>query len=108
MASFDAHTLNLIASFQNAVVKNLARQTFAAASQYGARAVVVSGGVSANSWLRRVFTSCALHDKLPIAFPAIALATDNAAMIAAAAWPKLLAANFASSTLEPVPQLRLG
>jgi N6-L-threonylcarbamoyladenine synthase len=51
--------------------------------------------------------SAAQH-KLPIAFPAIALSTDNAAMIAAAAWPKLLTKNFADDTLEPTPQLRLG
>jgi N6-L-threonylcarbamoyladenine synthase len=105
---FDAHTLNLIASFQNAVVKNLARSTFKAAEHYGAHGILVSGGVSANSHLRKIFTNCASYAKLPIAFPTIALSTDNAAMIAAAAWPKFLAGTFAASTLEPVPQLRLG
>ncbi|MGD0648712.1 MAG: tRNA (adenosine(37)-N6)-threonylcarbamoyltransferase complex transferase subunit TsaD, partial [Acidobacteriaceae bacterium] len=48
----DAETLNLIASFQNAVVKNLARATFNAAEHYGARGILVSGGVAANSHLR--------------------------------------------------------
>jgi len=105
---FDAHTLNLIASFQSAVVKNLARSTFKAAEHYGARGILVSGGVSANSHLRLAFTSMAGAAKLPIAFPTIALSTDNAAMIAAAAWPKFLTGTFAASTLEPVPQLRLG
>ena len=105
---FDTQTLNLIASFQNAVVKNLARSTFQAADHYRARGVLVSGGVSANSHLRTIFTNSALAARLPIAFPTIALSTDNAAMIAAAAWPKLLAGDFASDTLEPTPQLRLG
>jgi N6-L-threonylcarbamoyladenine synthase len=105
---FDTQTLNLIASFQNAVVKNLARSTFQAAEHYSARGVLVSGGVSANSHLRTVFTNMAHAAKLPIAFPAIALSTDNAAMIAAAAWPKFLAGDFAPDTLEPTPQLRLG
>ncbi len=105
---FDAHTLNLIASFQNAVVKNLARSTFQATEYYGALGILVSGGVSANSHLRKTFTSMASAAKLPIAFPTLALSTDNAAMIAAAAWPKFLAGTFAASTLEPVPQLRLG
>jgi N6-L-threonylcarbamoyladenine synthase len=104
----DAQTLDLIASFQNAVVKNLARSTFQAAERYGARGVLVSGGVSANSHLRKIFTAKAQAAKLPIAFPALALSTDNAAMIAAAAWPKFLARDFAPSTLEPTPQLRLG
>ena len=105
---FDAETLNLIASFQNAVVKNLTRQTFAAAEHFGAKGVLVSGGVSANSYLRQIMTTHAKFHKLPIAFPTIALSTDNAAMIAAAAFPKLLAGTFAADTLEPTPQLRLG
>jgi N6-L-threonylcarbamoyladenine synthase len=105
---FDAQTLNLIASFQHAVVKNLARSTFRAAGHYGAQGILVSGGVAANSHLRRIFTQAAAEASLPIAFPAIALSTDNAAMIAAAAWPKFLAHDFASETLEPTPQLRLG
>jgi len=105
---FDPETLNLIASFQNAVVKNLARQTFAAAEHFGAKSVLVSGGVSANSYLRQIMTDSAKSHNLPIAFPTIALSTDNAAMIAAAAFPKLLTRNFASNALEPTPQLRLG
>ena len=108
LTHFDAQTLNLIASFQNAVVKNLARQTFAAAAHFGARAISVSGGVSANSQLRATFTSMAAQAGLPIAFPQVALSTDNAAMIAAAAWPKWQSQTFAPNTLEPTPQLRLG
>jgi N6-L-threonylcarbamoyladenine synthase len=104
----DAETLNLIASFQNAVVKNLARSTFNAAQHYGARGILVSGGVAANSHLRHVFANMAATARLPIAFPSIALSTDNAAMIAAAAWPKFLGHHFAPDTLEPTPQLRLG
>lgn len=105
---FDARTLNLIASFQNAVVKNLTRSTFNAAKHFGAQGILVSGGVSANSYLRSAFAGTAKRDGLPIAFPQVALSTDNAAMIAAAAWPKWLARTFAPDTLEPTPQLRLG
>ena len=104
----DAETLNLIASFQNAVVKNLARATFNAAQHYGARGILVSGGVAANSHLRAIFANMASATRLPIAFPSIALSTDNAAMIAAAAWPKFRGRQFAADTLEPTPQLRLG
>jgi len=105
---FDAQTLNLIASFQSAVVKNLARQTFAAAEHFGARGTLVSGGVAANRLLRERMSALAGAASLPIAFPTVALSTDNAAMIAAAAWPKLLARDFAPETLEATPQLRLG
>jgi N6-L-threonylcarbamoyladenine synthase len=105
---FDAQTLNLIASFQSAVVKNLVRQTFAAAEHFGARGILVSGGVAANRLLRERMSALADASSLPIAFPTVALSTDNAAMIAAAAWPKLLARDFAPETLEATPQLRLG
>jgi len=108
LASFDPETLNLIASFQSSVTKYLTRTTLAAAEHYGARGLVVTGGVAANSELRRSLTDAANKRSLPIAFPTIALSTDNAAMIAAAAYPKLIAETFAPLTLEPTPQLRLG
>jgi N6-L-threonylcarbamoyladenine synthase len=104
----DQQTLDLIASFQYAVVGNLQRQTFAAAEALGAHSIVVSGGVAANTELRRRLQAEADRRGLPIAFPSLALSTDNAAMIAAAAWPKLLAQNFASEDLGATPQLRLG
>ena len=104
----DAQTLDLIASFQYAVVGNLLRQTFAAAEAFGARGVVVSGGVAANSELRRRFQAESDRRGLPVAFPSLALSTDNAAMIAAAAWPKFMAGDFASEELAATPQLRLG
>ena len=104
----DAQTLDLIASFQYAVVGNLLRQTFAAAETYGARGIVVSGGVAANSELRRRFQAEADRRGLPVAFPSLALSTDNAAMIAAAAWPKFVAGEFAPEILGATPQLRLG
>jgi N6-L-threonylcarbamoyladenine synthase len=105
---FDAQTLDLIASFQHAVVGNLMRQTFAAAESFGARGIVVSGGVAANSELRERFAAEAARRGLAVAFPTLALSTDNAAMIAAAAWPKFVAAEFAGEGLVAVPQLRLG
>ena len=101
-------TLDLIASFQHAVVGNLLRQTFAAAEAFGARGIIVSGGVAANRELRRRFQAEADRRGLPVAFPSLALSTDNAAMIAAAAWPKFLAGNFAPEDLGATPQLRLG
>lgn len=104
----DGQTLDLIASFQSAVVGNLLRQTFRAAEAYGVRGLLVSGGVAANRELRRRFTEEAQERGLPVAFPALALSTDNAAMIAAAAWPKLLAGEFADDAMVASPELRLG
>jgi N6-L-threonylcarbamoyladenine synthase len=104
----DPETLGLIASFQASVTAYLTRITMAAAEHFGAQGLVVSGGVAANRELRRQLAEAAARRSLAVSFPSIALATDNAAMIAAAAWPKLLAHQFAEDTLEPTPQLRLG
>jgi N6-L-threonylcarbamoyladenine synthase len=108
LALCDQETLNLIASFQRSVVDDLRRKTFRAAEQLGAASLLVSGGVAANRELRVRFTEEAASRGLPIAFPSLALATDNAAMIAAAAWPKLAAGEIAPDTLSADPSLALG
>ncbi len=108
LALCDRQTLDLIASFQRAVVDDLRRKKFRAAEQFGAESLLVSGGVAANRELRVRFTAEAVERGLPIAFPSLALSTDNAAMIAAAAFPKLLTGDFAAATLTADPSLALG
>ncbi|WP_233581136.1 tRNA (adenosine(37)-N6)-threonylcarbamoyltransferase complex transferase subunit TsaD [Acidipila sp. EB88] len=105
LALCDAQTLNLIASFQQSVVDNLVQRTLIAAERFGARSLLVSGGVAANSGLRSGFLS---RSPLPVLFPSLALSTDNAAMIAAAAWPKLQRQSFAPAGLAAEPRLQLG
>ena len=100
--------LDLIASFQHAVVGDLLKKTFAAAEALGARRVLVTGGVAANRELRRRFTQEAAQRGARVAFPTLALSTDNAAMIAAAAWPRFVAGEFAESGLTADPSLALG
>jgi len=104
----DQATLDLIASFQHAVVENLVRRTMAAAEAVGAASVLVTGGVAANRELRERFAAEAAKRRLPVAFPTLAMSTDNAAMIAAAAWPRFLAGDFAGLELEANPRLVLG
>jgi N6-L-threonylcarbamoyladenine synthase len=101
-------TLDLIASFQYAVVGDLMKKTFAAAESLGVARILVTGGVAANSELRQRFTAEAAHRGLRVAFPTLALSTDNAAMIAAAAWPRLLSREFAPPDLTADPSLALG
>ena len=108
LALLDGETLDLIASFQNSVTSYLTRTIMQAAEHFGARAVAVSGGVAANRELRTRLQAAGQKRELPLAFPSLRLSTDNAAMIAAAAWPKLLNGRFADDTLEAVPGLRLG
>ncbi len=93
------HTLDLVASFQKAVVTNLLTRTSAAGGMTRARSILVSGGVAANSELRRRFGAEFSAKGLPVFFPSRELSTDNAAMIAAAAWPRFVAGEFADADL---------
>jgi N6-L-threonylcarbamoyladenine synthase len=101
-------TLDLVASFQHAVVGDLMKKTFAAAEAHGAHSILVTGGVSANRELRERFSTEAARRGLRVAFPAPNLSTDNAAMVAAAAWPRFLAGEFADESLSADPALVLG
>jgi N6-L-threonylcarbamoyladenine synthase len=101
-------TLDLIASFQHAVVGDLMKKTFAAAESLSASRILVTGGVAANRELRERFAAESARRGLSVAFPTLALSTDNAAMIAAAAWPRFQAGEFAPPTLSADPSLALG
>jgi N6-L-threonylcarbamoyladenine synthase len=68
----------------------------------------VTGGVAANRELRQRFKNEAARRGIEIAFPTLALSTDNAAMIAAAAWPRFVAGEFADAGLSADPSLALG
>jgi N6-L-threonylcarbamoyladenine synthase len=95
LAHCDKQTLNLVASFQHAVVEDLVSKTLAAARTYDVATLLVTGGVAANNELREHFDRQASRDGLPVYFPSRPLSTDNAAMIAAAAYPKFLAKDLA-------------
>ena len=90
----DRQLLNLVASFQRSMVDDLVVKTLAAARAYDVRTLFVSGGVAANRELRATFEREAGMEGLPVFFPSRALSTDNAAMIAAAAFPKFLRREF--------------
>jgi len=90
----DRQTLNLVASFQRSMVNDLVTKTLAAAREYEVQTLFVSGGVAANRELRTTFEREAATQGFPVFFPSRALSTDNAAMIAAAAFPKFLRQEF--------------
>jgi N6-L-threonylcarbamoyladenine synthase len=100
-------TLGLVREFQNAVVRDLVERTMAAAEELSAGSVLVSGGVAANSQLRETFEERAKRAGMEVFFPSRALSTDNAAMIAAAAYPRLRAGILADVTLNADPSLAL-
>jgi N6-L-threonylcarbamoyladenine synthase len=100
-------TLDLLASFQRSVVSDLVRRTLAGAEQRNARSILVSGGVAANRELRETFAGQSAQRGLNVFFPSRALSTDNAAMIAAAAYPRLLAGEVAAEGTGATPNLPL-
>jgi N6-L-threonylcarbamoyladenine synthase len=96
LAHCDQHTLDLVASFQRAIVVDLVSRTLAAAHAHEIATLFVTGGVAANRELRKTFEQQAAKEGLPVFFPSRPLSTDNAAMIAAAAYPKFLSKDWAA------------
>jgi N6-L-threonylcarbamoyladenine synthase len=98
-------TLDLVASFQSSVIDELLRRAERSAEEMDARSVIISGGVACNAGLQ----AAAKRRRMcgPVYFPTAGLATDNAAMIAAAAFPKLERGDFAGFDLRAQANLAL-
>jgi N6-L-threonylcarbamoyladenine synthase len=97
----------LAAAFEEAVVDALARKTVAAATDHGAAAVALGGGVAANRALRSELRDRLQGHGLPLLVPPPAWCTDNGAMIGAAAGFRLAAGDLAPAELEAIPNLSL-
>jgi N6-L-threonylcarbamoyladenine synthase len=100
---------DLAAAFQEAVVDVLVTKTVAAAQDYGATAILLSGGVSANQALRAAMRARA---GVPVYYPPPILCTDNAAMVAACGcgyfrYRSGRVGNYAGWDLDVEPDLRL-
>jgi N6-L-threonylcarbamoyladenine synthase len=99
--------LALVREFQNTVVRDLSDRTFAAAEQTRASTILVSGGVAANARLRSAFEERGKSAGIRTYFPSRALSTDNAAMIAAAAYSRFRAGILADTSLNATASLPL-
>ena len=77
---------DLAASFQNAVVDVLVSKTMRACEEYGAKQVIVAGGVAANKGLRAAMQEATEKAGIKLTVPSFKYCTDNAAMIGAAAY----------------------
>jgi N6-L-threonylcarbamoyladenine synthase len=103
----EASTADVAASFQEAVVDVLVTKARRAAQQIGAKGLVLGGGVAANSLLRERFLSACVTDGIHGFLPSRAMCTDNAAMVAAAAWWRLGADGPTSLDAGADPNLKL-
>ncbi|MDQ6909216.1 MAG: tRNA (adenosine(37)-N6)-threonylcarbamoyltransferase complex transferase subunit TsaD [Actinomycetota bacterium] len=104
----DAAVADIAASFQKAAVEVLVSKARRAAAAEGARALCIGGGVAANSLLRRRAAEAAQEDGLQAVVPARSLCTDNAAMIAAAAWWRIRSDGPTPLDVGAQPNLRMG
>lgn len=98
---------DLAASFQASVVEVLVEKTVQAAKQKGLKTVLMAGGVSANSSLRKEMHIRCQQEGLKLYYPSLEFCTDNAAMIACAAHYRYIKGERADWHLNAVPQLRL-
>lgn len=80
---------DLAASFLGTVVDILCEKTLAAAIEKNVKTIMIAGGVAANSLLRSQLTKQAEENGIKVIYPSMKLCTDNAAMIAEAAYYKL-------------------
>jgi N6-L-threonylcarbamoyladenine synthase len=91
---------DLAASFQKAVVDVLFKKTINAAREYGAKEILVAGGVSANRALRQVFRA---QTEFPVHIPSLSLCTDNAAMIASAGYYRYALGHTSQLDIDVLP-----
>ena len=98
---------DLAASFQHAVVSQLIDRTGKVAKELRPKTLIVAGGVACNLALREAAETLANELSIPVYFPTKHLSTDNAAMIAAAAYPKLLRGEAAPLSMTADITLRL-
>jgi N6-L-threonylcarbamoyladenine synthase len=96
--------VDLAASFQVAVVDVLVEKAKRAAEEYHAEQILLAGGVAANRLLRQ---EMAERSTLPVLCPPISLCTDNAAMVAGAAYFRYQAGYRSGWDLDVIPNLKL-
>ncbi|MCL2389862.1 MAG: tRNA (adenosine(37)-N6)-threonylcarbamoyltransferase complex transferase subunit TsaD [Endomicrobia bacterium] len=105
----DKHLNDICASFRESIAETLCFKAFEAAGQFGLKQIVLGGGVSANSRIRKMFVQTGKSKKIKVSIPSLLYCTDNAAMIGCAAYlkQKYYGLKYSSESLKPKPSLQL-
>ena len=98
---------DMAAAFRMAVVSSLCEKALLAARETKAPALALAGGVSANRLLRHMMQEQCDAAGIPLYMPSLSLCTDNAAMVASAAYYRLIRGNISDLSLNAQPALRL-
>lgn len=101
------HPVRVSRGFQDAVVDVLVEKSIRAAKEFGARQLLLAGGVAANRGLREALANRCKEEIVPLVVPPLSLCTDNAAMIAAAAFLKWERDDYSPLDLKAEPLLSL-
>lgn len=91
---------DISASFTKTVCNSVSKRLDAALDMTGSDKLVLAGGVSANSHLRRTLTELAKRRGIKLYMPPLSLCGDNAAMIGAQGYYEYLAGNLADTSLN--------
>ena len=108
MKDEDYSRADIAASFQHSVVDILVHKTVKAVKDRGYGCVVLSGGVSANSALRKVMEERCDKEGLKLYYPPLGLCTDNAAMIGSCAYYRYIEGHTSDMYLNAKPNLKIG
>ena len=99
---------DLCASFEKVTTEMLIDNVKKAIDKTDMKKVVLAGGVSANSYIRKQFKELGEKEKIKIYYPELDLCTDNAAMIAVAGYYEYISGKKSELSLNAIPNLKLG
>ena len=105
----DKHLNDICASFRESIAETLCFKAFEAAGYFGLKQIVLGGGVTANSLIRKMFIQTGKNKKIKVYIPSLLYCTDNAAMIGCCAYlkQKYCGLKYSSESLKPKPSLPL-